>query len=162
MKTGLIIILRSICIVAVCVTVSTIDLRAQNTPNGRGAQSKPGQPVSEATTKPTRSAAPCPDRLYQKACKSYAELREARDPGVRTTVAPGGFAYACFREPADEFFIVELDGPTSWNKVRFDPKKKATVPEDGAESRGIGWARVFVNGIVDGSGIPFNPTDHLS
>lgn len=139
---------------AALIFAAALDLSAQ-APNAGRAQTSPqtAKPVA-GTAKPAPVAVPCPDPIFQKACKSYDELRRAGDPGVRSSVDRGGFAYLCFREPEDEFFVVELGGPTYWSKTRFDPKRKISVPEDGAEAIGLGWARAFVGGVEDGSAIP--------
>jgi hypothetical protein len=119
-----------------------------------------GKPAGAApSNKPNTATLPCPDKVFEKACKSFQELKAAGDDGVKPTSGPGGLALVCFRQPADEFFIVDVDGPHFWSKTAFDKAKKALVPDDEATSRAFGWMRGFVNGVEDGSQMPVRSID---
>src|SRR5437899_12774621 len=89
------------------------------------AQVGPKKPV------PAAPGFVCPDPGATKACKSYTELRQAGDDGVRASVVNNGIAFACFRQPEDEFFVITLTGP-SFVKPHVEPKSKKIGPEDDA------------------------------
>jgi hypothetical protein len=131
--------------------VLSFDLAAQK-PANKTATPSPAtqQPV------PQKPMSTCPDTTYQKACDSYAELVKAGDESVRTHATSGGLAYVCFRQGEDQFFIIELRGPSNWSKNYVDANGKV-VPADDAESEEVlGLARGFVNGIRDNSMMPIS------
>jgi hypothetical protein len=115
----------------------------------RGATSN--QPRAQ-TPKPTATAPAtvqtsqslCEDKSYQKACKSYEELVQAGDDGVKPhfLAVPGSIAFVCFRQGEDVFLVIELNGPCCW-KIK-DPDLVNKIEES---KNALGWARAFENGI---------------
>jgi len=101
----------------------------------------------------------CPDKSYDRACKSFEELVRAGDKAVTPTASTGGVALVCFRQPEDEFFILDLGGPGTWSSRHFDSIKKAIVPDVDAVSRALGSMWSFANGVEDQSRMPIRTID---
>ena len=120
------------------------------------AQTKTTPPRQQAVQKsPATPGFTCPDPLSAKACNSFLELRQAGDEGVKASVSSDGIAYACFRQPEDEFFVLVLEGPV-FAKAHFDPNQKKVVPDDDATDFRVGFLSAFVNGIEEPASIPIH------
>src|SRR5947209_6628876 len=97
----------------VALLLCTVTFRAAPGLSARGlgsAQTSGAKGVQKKSSHPPIGFV-CPDPQAARACKSFAELRQAGDDGVRASVARDGIAYACFRQPDDSFFVLDLDGP---------------------------------------------------
>lgn len=73
------------------------------------AQGNPPPKVASASQQ--TAAFICPDKAYQKACDSYEELVRAGDQTLMTVARKGGLALVCFRQPEDDFFVIDLNAP---------------------------------------------------
>ena len=97
----------------------------------------------------------CPDSSEKQACDSYSELVQAGDKGV----TGGDVKYVCFRDHADEFFVIDVRDPFlspwelyEWNKklARYTLKNWQQIPKPQSYSS----IQTYGGGVENDSTIP--------
>src|ERR1700736_3014886 len=114
--------------------------------SAHSAQSPPAKkPIAENPRTP-RPSFECPDVEAKQACKSYEELRKAKDTGLPDD------GYACFRKNTDEFFVFSIADP--FFRKRWDADQKQMVVDTEYTPSGYGFAHAYKNGIQDSTTMP--------